>query len=125
MSVPSGKRPPGVERNSPDAFRSLKEVVESVLVRDRLLGGADEEEDEEVEAAKFWVALHKSGSASGTGDAGKLLLSMQLVPEELIPTLPAGKGRSAPNTNPALPKPTVRPRSSSLQCSKVLFAPTH
>jgi hypothetical protein len=31
---------------------------------------------------------------------GKVLLSIQLVPEEQIKALPAGKGRSSPNTNP-------------------------
>jgi hypothetical protein len=37
-----------------------------------------------------------------------VLLSIQLVPEEQIKALPAGKGRSSPNTNPELPKPVGR-----------------
>ena len=39
---------------------------------------------------------------------GKLLLSIQLVPVECVPQLPAGAGRSEPNKNPTLPKPVGR-----------------
>ena len=42
------------------------------------------------------------------GHRGKLLVSVQLVPDDLVPHLPAGRGRSDPNTNPTLPKPVGR-----------------
>ena len=38
----------------------------------------------------------------------KLLLSVQLVPADEVARLPAGFGRSEPNSNPILPKPTGR-----------------
>ena len=42
------------------------------------------------------------------GHRGKVLLSVQLVPAELVGHYPAGSGRSDPNANPHLPKPTGR-----------------
>ena len=50
-------------------------------------------------------------STSGTRHTGKgpkLLVSVQLVPKADVEKLPAGFGRSSPNSNPALPKPTGR-----------------
>ena len=40
----------------------------------------------------------------------RLLLSMQLVPEAEVESLPAGHGRAEPNSNPKLPKPVGRLR---------------
>ena len=62
-----------------------------------------EEEDPELEAAKFWLKIRTKGK-----DVGRLLLSIQLVPVEDVKKFPAGKGRSEPNTNPTLPKPVGR-----------------
>ena len=61
----------------------------AVQLQDRLLS-VDDEADEELEHSKFWVQLRHNETKE---KAGKLLLSMQLVPEELISSLPAGTWR--------------------------------
>ncbi|CAE7848142.1 FER1L6, partial [Symbiodinium sp. KB8] len=43
---------------------------------------------------------------------GELLVSAELVPEELVQAVPAGRGRSQPNMNPILPPPAGRLRFS-------------
>ena len=63
----------------------------------------------QVEAAKFWVDVWRSQDKQSQG---KLLISMQLVPECELEKLPAGAGREDPNANPKLPKPTGRLRWS-------------
>ena len=95
-------------------FASLVDVAEEVLARETLLA---QDVDEELEAAKFWLPLsrpmretakQRASDAQGKGAIPKLLVSVQLVPVEDVEKLPAGFGRSAPNSNPALPKPTGR-----------------
>ena len=84
---------------------TLSEVVET-LVSD---ADALVQEDEEVENAKFWVNLVNQRDEDGNAEVqGKLLVTVQLVPVELVEKLPAGHGRSDPNSNPKLPKPVGR-----------------
>ena len=49
-------------------------------------------------------------------DVPLLLLSVQLVPKSEVEKLPAGFGRSAPNSNPILPKQVGRLRFSLNPC---------
>jgi hypothetical protein len=97
-------------------FTTLADAAQELLAKESLLS---EEVDEELEAAKFWLPLQRpvrekqSERRSDERDLKKhglpkLLLSVQLVPTDDIDKLPAGFGRSAPNTNPALPKPVGR-----------------
>jgi len=93
-------------------FSSLLDVAEEVLSRESLLAY---EGDNDLEQAKFWLPLRrplretaKLRASDARGRAPKLLLSVQLVPQHEVERLPAGFGRSAPNSNPALPKPTGR-----------------
>jgi len=79
----------------------LRELAASIIEQQPLL----EEEDPELEAAKFWLPVRKRGK---NAQQGKVLLSIQLVPAEEAERLPAGKGRREPNTNPTLPKPVGR-----------------
>lgn len=56
--------------------------------------------------------------ANRTGDAkaddqgrdlnGELLLSVEVVPKDMLKKVPAGHGRAEPNQNPILPPPTGR-----------------
>jgi len=93
-------------------FGALSDVAESLLSKEPLLG----EEDEEVKESKFWWPLMRPAESRDAGKVwgldGKsppmLLVSVQLVPECLFEELPAGHGRSEPNTNPVLPKPVGR-----------------
>ena len=39
---------------------------------------------------------------------GKLCVSLEIIPGNLVDTVPAGFGRTDPNTNPSLPPPTGR-----------------
>lgn len=90
------------------------------------------EPDEELEAAKFWLPLSRPPSSRGAASSNSyggydtasppmLLLSIQLVPAADAERLPAGHGRSEPNSNPVLPKPvgrlklTLNPISMMLQ----------
>jgi hypothetical protein len=51
----------------------------------------------------------EKNSSTGKPDyCGKLLVSLQLVPQSMVEQLGAGKGRSEPNANPYLPQPTGR-----------------
>ena len=95
-------------------FGSLLDVAEDVFARETLLA---QEVDEELEAAKFWLPLsrplretakQRAADAQGRGASPKLLVSVQLVPQSDVEKLPAGFGRSAPNSNPTLPKPAGR-----------------
>jgi len=79
----------------------LKELAASIIEQQPLL----EEEDPDLEAAKFWLPVRKRNKNT---HQGKVLLSIQLVPIEEVDKLPAGKGRREPNTNPTLPKPVGR-----------------
>ena len=61
---------------------------------------------------KFWLPLSKSSTSEGASGArearGELLVSVQMVPEQLVARLEAGNGRSEPNANPKLPPPSGR-----------------
>ena len=61
----------------------------------------DKNEDEE--GNKFWVQLEKQGS-----QGGKVLCSLEIVPQWYADLHPAGKGRDQPNINPYLPPPNGR-----------------
>ena len=79
----------------------VSEFAETLLEKDALIAGPP---DPDLEAAKFWLTLRDSD-----GEArGRLLLSMELVPAELLETRAAGHGRAEPNAHPFLPKPTGR-----------------
>ena len=61
----------------------------------------------------FWLPLRNA-----EGEArGRLLLSVQLVPEAEVERLPAGTGRAEPNTNPVLPAPVGRLRFTLNPCA--------
>jgi Ca2+-dependent lipid-binding protein len=62
---------------------------------------AGKEEDEE--GAKFWVQLEKNGKKGG-----RVLCSLEIVPEWYAAAYPVGKGRDAPNVEPYLPPPIGR-----------------
>ena len=93
-------------------FSSLLDAAEEVLSRESLLAY---EGDNDLEQAKFWLPLRrpqretaKLRESDARGRVPKLLLSVQLVPQDEVERLPAGFGRSVPNSNPTLPKPTGR-----------------
>ena len=94
------------------AFSHL--LPSQVFAKESLLS---QEVDEDLEAAKFWLPLRRplretakqrESDSQGRGAFPKLLVSVQLVPIDEVEKLPAGFGRSAPNSNPVLPKPTGR-----------------
>ena len=59
--------------------------------------------DEDEEGAKFWVQLEKNGKKGG-----RVLCSMEIVPEWYATAYPVGKGRDSPNVEPYLPPPIGR-----------------
>ena len=59
--------------------------------------------DEDEEGAKFWVQLEKNGKKGG-----RVLCSLEIVPEWYAAAYPVGKGRDAPNVEPYLPPPIGR-----------------
>lgn len=100
-----------LEKYERAAFGSLKDAGEGLLAGGALAAAAPG--NAEADAAKFWVRLSKSvkvdGSNVGTPKyCGHLLVSLQLVPKSMVEQLGAGEGRSEPNANPYLPKPTGR-----------------
>ena len=100
--------------NVSQGVESFQDVVEGLLAKEPLLG----EEDEDLKEAKFWWPLMRPPASRAEGDdygmgaderhPPWLLVSVQLVPESKLEELPAGHGRSEPNTNPVLPKPVGR-----------------
>jgi hypothetical protein len=100
------------------ASDSLYSAMEELLSKESLLNA---EVDEELESAKFWLPLHRprkerQSVSDGRGEPPLLLMSVQLVPVQDVEKLPAGFGRSAPNSNPTLPKPTGRLKFSWNPC---------
>lgn len=59
--------------------------------------------DEDEEGAKFWVQLEKQGKKGG-----RVLCSIEVVPQWYAELNPVGKGRDEPNMNPYLPPPVGR-----------------
>ena len=59
--------------------------------------------DEDEEESKFWVNLEKNGKKGG-----KVLCSMEIVPEWYAEAYPVGKGRDSPNVEPYLAPPVGR-----------------
>ena len=59
--------------------------------------------DEDEEGAKFWVQLEKNGEKGG-----RVLCSLEIVPDWYAEAYPVGKGREAPNVEPYLPPPFGR-----------------
>ena len=59
--------------------------------------------DEDEEGAKFWVQLEKNGKKEG-----KVMCSLEIVPEWYAAAYPVGKGRDSPNVEPYLPPPVGR-----------------
>ena len=126
-----------LKRNARHYFTNFSEALEN-LSNDKAGGvsasRAAEDDAEAVEKAKLWVPLYNAtiDEKGQFFQRGKLLVSIQLVPEEDKEKLPAGWGRSEPNSNPFLPKPpgrlqfTLNPISLSRQflgpklCRKLL-----
>ena len=59
--------------------------------------------DEDEEGAKFWVQLEKDGKKGG-----RVLCSLEIVPDWYAEAYPVGKGRESPNIEPYLPPPFGR-----------------
>ena len=59
--------------------------------------------DEDEEGNKFWVQLEKQGK-----QGGRVLCSLEIVPQWYADMHPVGKGRDEPNMNPYLPPPVGR-----------------
>ena len=59
--------------------------------------------DEDEEGNKFWVQLEKQGKKGG-----RVLCSLEVVPQWYADLHPVGKGRDEPNMNPFLPPPVGR-----------------
>ena len=59
--------------------------------------------DEDEEGAKFWVQLEKNGKKGG-----RVLCSLEIVPDWYAEAYPVGKGRESPNIEPYLPPPFGR-----------------
>ena len=59
--------------------------------------------DEDEEGVKFWVQMEKDGTKGG-----RVLCSLEVVPEWYADLHPVGKGREEPNMNPYLPPPVGR-----------------
>ena len=59
--------------------------------------------DEDEEGVKFWVQMEKEGV-----EGGRVLCSIEVVPEWYAELHPVGKGREEPNMNPYLPPPVGR-----------------
>ena len=63
--------------------------------------------DEDPDGVKFWVQLEKNGKKGG-----RVLCSLEVVPQWYADLHPVGKGREEPNMNPYLPPPVGRIRFS-------------
>ena len=63
--------------------------------------------DEDPDGVKFWVQLEKNGKKGG-----RVLCSIEVVPQWYADLHPVGKGREEPNMNPYLPPPVGRIRFS-------------
>ena len=63
--------------------------------------------DEDEEGVKFWVQMEKNGKKGG-----RVLCSIEAVPQWYADLHPVGKGRSEPNMNPYLPPPVGRVKFS-------------
>ena len=61
------------------------------------------EKEEEEDSYKFWVQLEKQGKKGG-----RVLCSLEIVPQWYAELHPVGKGRDEPNMNPYLPPPIGR-----------------
>ena len=59
--------------------------------------------DEDEEGVKFWVQLEKNGKKGG-----RVLCSLEIVPDWYAEAYPVGKGRESPNVEPYLPPPVGR-----------------
>ena len=59
--------------------------------------------DEDEEGVKFWVQMEKNGKKGG-----RVLCSLEVVPQWYADLHPVGKGRDEPNMNPYLPPPVGR-----------------
>ena len=62
-----------------------------------------EVKDEDPDGVKFWVQLEKNGKKGG-----RVLCSIEVVPQWYADLHPVGKGRDEPNMNPYLPPPVGR-----------------
>ena len=59
--------------------------------------------DEDEEGVKFWVQMEKDGKKGG-----RVLCSLEVMPQWYADLHPVGKGRDQPNQNPYLPPPVGR-----------------
>jgi len=90
------------DEDKPGLTEMLRNMVEAIISRDKAANPA--EVDPIVEHAKLWVPLETPEAEF----AGKLLVSVQLMPKNKVDKLEAGEGREEPNKNPELPKPVGR-----------------
>ena len=102
----------GLKQHQHSGFLSFSDAIEN-LVNDRgarIAEGSAKDDTAEVDRAKLWVPLYDTSKRTGNSyeERGKLLVSIELVPEAEVEKLPAGAGRKEPNTNPFLPKPVGR-----------------
>jgi len=85
---------------------SFSDLFENILMRKARVvdKGATSAKSDEDHPYKFWLPLWNTKREK----CGELLLSVQMVPADLISRLEAGDGRSQPNANPTLPPPSGR-----------------
>ena len=81
---------------SSEYYRNLQE--KSAISNIEFVGN-----DEDEEGLKFWVQMEKDGV-----EGGRVLCSLEVVPEWYAELHPVGKGREQPNMNPYLPPPFGR-----------------
>ena len=82
---------------SSEYYRNLPE--EKKVISNIEFAGKDEDE----EGVKFWVQMEKDGKKGG-----RVLCSLEIVPQWYAELHPVGKGRDEPNMNPYLPPPVGR-----------------
>ena len=82
---------------SSEYYRNLPE--EKKVISNIEFAGKDEDE----EGVKFWVQMEKDGKKGG-----RVLCSLEVVPQWYAELHPVGKGRDEPNMNPYLPPPVGR-----------------
>jgi len=102
-----GDKKKGDDSDSDDPVENAKDMKSHFK---KLLGIEDDINPDDAEWVTFVAARGKDGSESETNrkTAGDVLVSLEVIPREMVAHLPAGLGRADPNMNPELPKPTGR-----------------
>ena len=78
---------------------SVKMLGESENFKERMIGRKSE---------KFWVQCLKRKDDGTVANAGKVLISLELIPQVKADSSKVGEGRSEPNVNPVMPGPYGR-----------------